>query len=108
MSALIAKLVREPALLIGVLASIFGVLVAFDVPLTEKQTGAIIIALGAVMALVRYLTTPSAEVAVQVVKGEVLAGPAAIETTGVPTSLEHDEGLDETVASVSIKPELLT
>lgn len=110
MSALIAKIAREPALLIGLLAAIFGVLVAFGVDLTEKQTGAIILAIGAAMALVRYLTTPSSEVAVQVVNGEVVAGPAALEPTGAPVDtvqpvVGHP---DDVTAQVTIKPKLLT
>lgn len=108
MSTLIAKLAREPALLIGFVAAVFGVLVAFGVDLTEKQTGAIILAIGAAMALVRYLTTPKAEVAVQVKpNGDVVAGPAAVEPTGSNVVAGGDVG-DDTVAAVAIKPELLT
>jgi len=108
MSALIAKIAREPAALVALITAGFALASAFGFTLTDIQTGAILGFLAAAMFLVRWLTTPSSEVAVQVVKGEVVAGPAAVEPTGMNVDQPNGVADDGVVASVSIKPELLT
>lgn len=86
---LIQRLVREPVLIIGVLVALFGVLVVFGVSLSEGQIGAIVTFAGAVMALLRFVTTPSNEVVAQKKPAAALpvAGKAAALPTGTPVSL---------------------
>lgn len=75
---IIQRISREPVLLIGALTALFGVLLAFGLNLTEEQIGAIVIFVGAVMALIRFLVTPSSEVIAQRKAGETgaVAGKA--------------------------------
>lgn len=83
------RLTREPVLIIGVLTGLFGVLVAFGVDLSETQIGAVVAFAGAIMALLRFVTTPSREVLAQVTpSGQVIAGQASAVQTGalVPVS----------------------
>lgn len=84
--SLVQRVVREPNLILGVVVAFFGVLVAFGVDLTENQTAALLLFLGAVIALVRFLTTPASEVVAQQKPGESVptAGPAADQPDGVP------------------------
>lgn len=83
---MIARLVREPVLVIGVVTALFGVLAVFGVELTERQIGAIVVFLGAVMSLVRFLVTPNVDVAATVKPGRHLAeaGPGSVHPTGTP------------------------
>lgn len=75
---IIQRLVREPVLIIGLLTALFGVLVVFGVSLTEGQIGAIVVLAGAIMAVLRFVTTPASEVVVQKKPDEVAtAGKAA-------------------------------
>lgn len=89
MKTLATRLVREPALTIGVVTSGLGLAVLFDVPLTEDQVGGIVLFIGAVMALSRALTTPSAEVvATQATPdAEPVAGPASPLPNGTPVDV---------------------
>lgn len=85
---IIQRITREPVLLIGVVTAVFGVLNVFDIGLTEGQIGAIVAALGAIMALVRFLVTPASEVVVQEVPGQApKAGAAADLPTGAPVTV---------------------
>lgn len=89
----INKLVREPALTIGVLTAGLSLLVLFGVPLTGDQMAGIGIFVGAVFALTRYLTTPEVEVIAQKKPGGEIVGGGAVpglkgelvEVTVVPT-----------------------
>jgi len=89
---LVQRLVREPVAIIGVLTALFGVLTVFDVGLTEEQTGALIVLAGAIMAVLRFITTPAAEVVAQLKPGAVraIAGPASAIKTGAPVDVELD------------------
>lgn len=107
MSSLIAKIARESVAITGLATSVIGLLVAFGVDLTEVQIGAIVAALGALMLVLSRFTTPTSEVAVQVKGGAVIAGPAAVEPTGINV-VDDDLGDNGDIASVKIKPELLT
>ena len=104
---LINKLVREPALIVGVLTAVFGLLTAFGIDLSKEQIGAVITVAGAVMALLRFVLTPSSEVAVQVKGGEVVAGPAAVEPTGMDVTQPGLNDVNGAVAMVKVKPEKL-
>lgn len=107
MSNVLATITRQPVLITGLVTSGLGLLVLFGVDLSKEQIGGIVLFLGAVMALITAIVTPSREVAVQVVKGEVVAGPAAIEPNGTNVTAGGDTG-GEVVAAATIKPELLT
>lgn len=73
----VQKLVREPALVLGVVTTGLSLLVLFGVDLTGDQMAGVGIFLGAVIALTRYLTTPTSEVVVQEKpNGDVVAGGA--------------------------------
>lgn len=84
---MIARLVREPNLILGLVVAFFGVLVAFGVHITDAQTAALLLFLGAVIALIRFLTTPASEVVAQQVDGETVAGPASVISDGAPVAV---------------------
>lgn len=80
---LVQRIVREPALALGVVTGGIGLAVLFGVHVDDKQLGGIVVFLGALMALVRQVTTPSGEVVVQAKpNGDVVAGDAAALPTG--------------------------
>lgn len=84
----VQKLVREPALTLGVVAAGLSLAVLFGVPITKDQMAGIGIFIGSVFALTRYMTTPSAEVLAQEKpNGDVVAGAAADAPTGVPVDV---------------------
>ncbi|MDN7120323.1 hypothetical protein INN71_02840 [Nocardioides sp. ChNu-153] len=88
------RLVREPALVTGVLTAAFGVAVVFGLPITPEGIGAIVTLAGALMALLRFLLVPASEVVVQQKPGKELAeaGPGSALPTGTPVvevSTEH-------------------
>lgn len=79
----INKLVREPALTLGVITAGLSLLVLFGVDITRDQMAGIGVFVGAVFALTRYLTTPTAEVIAQAKpNGDVVAGGANPEIKG--------------------------
>lgn len=81
----VQKLVREPALTLGVITAGLSLAVLFGVDLSSEQMAGVGIFIGAVFALTRYMTTPSAEVVVQEKpSGEIVAGAAASQPTGTP------------------------
>ena len=60
MSAVVARIRREPALVAGVLQALLALLLAFGVPLTTTQVAAILGFAAAVLALlVRRKVTPT-------------------------------------------------
>lgn len=77
MKNLVTKLVREPNLILGVVVTGLSLAVLFGADITSDQMAGVGIFLGAVIALVRYLTTPAGEVLVQEKpNGDVVAGAA--------------------------------
>lgn len=83
MKNLIAKLSREPALVLGVVTAALSLAVLFGVPINEEQMAGIGIFIGAVFALTRYLTTPTAEVIAQKRPDDkVVAGGVVSEIKG--------------------------
>lgn len=79
------KLVREPNLILGLVTAGLSLLVLFGADLSTEQMAGIGVFLGAVVTLVRFMVTPSAEVVVQKKpSGVLVAGQAADEKTGVP------------------------
>lgn len=88
MSTVLRKISREPVLITGIVTAAFGVLVVFGVELTQDQIGAVVTFVGAGMALLRFLVTPTSEVVATRLDGDASpkAGPAADVETG--TSVE--------------------
>ena len=84
--SLVQRLTREPNLILGVVVTGLSLLVLFGVDLPGEQMAGIGVFLGAVIALVRFVTTPAAEVVAQQKPGESIpvAGPAADQPDGVP------------------------
>ena len=75
---MIARLVREPNLITGLVVAGLGLAVAFGVHITDAQTAALLLFLGALIAVIRFITTPASEVvAQQKGDGPVKAGPKA-------------------------------
>ena len=60
MRAVVEKIKAEPALVAGFLQALLGLLLAFGVPLTDEQVGAILALSAAVLAFaVRSRVTPT-------------------------------------------------
>jgi FtsH-binding integral membrane protein len=81
------RITREPALALGVVVAGLGLLVLFGVHLSKEQIGGIVTFLGAVVALLRFLLTPSSEVVVQQTPDGPVAGAAAEVATGAPVAV---------------------
>lgn len=58
----IQRVTRESVLITGLVTAVFGMLVAFDVDLSNEQIGSTTTVIGIVIMLLRSLTTPSSEV----------------------------------------------
>lgn len=107
MLQIISKISREPNALLAVIVAGFALASAFGFTLNDIQTGAILGFLAALIFLIRWLTTPTVEVAVQVKDGDVIAGPAAVEPTGMDVIQPSPLGDRTNNAAVAIKPNLL-
>lgn len=97
---MIARLVREPALILGVVTAAFGLAALFGLPVTEQQIAGVVAFVGAVVALLRFLTVPASEVVVQEKPdGQLVAGPASEAPTGtkVETVDVVPAGMDVTI-----------
>lgn len=81
------RVTREPALLLGVVVAGLGLLVLFGVDLSKEQIGGIVTFLGAVVALLRFVLTPSSEVIAQQTPDGPVAGAATEVATGVPVAV---------------------
>lgn len=87
MKSFVSKLVREPALTLGVITAGLSLAVLFGVNISGDQMAGIGIFVGSAFALTRYLTTPSSEVVVQEkANGQTVAGGAASIQTGTPVN----------------------
>lgn len=85
----IQKLVREPALTLGVITAGLSLAVLFGVDLSGEQMAGTGVFVGSLFALTRYLTTPSSEVVVQEkLPGEPTAGAASALPTGTPVEAD--------------------
>lgn len=100
----LSKIVREPALLLGVVVAGLGLLVLFGVDLSKDQIGGIVTFLGAVVALLRFVLTPSSEVVAQLKDGEVIAGAASVAPTGEPVRLVQDGRTPVLVPQAGVDP----
>lgn len=88
--SIIQRLVREPALILGVVVAALNLAVLFGVHITADQLAAIGVLVGALVALIRFVTTPAGEVAAQLKPGDAIpiAGPAATVPDGEPVHVE--------------------
>lgn len=80
----VQRLVREPALTLGVITAGLSLAVLFGVDITSEQMAGVGVFVGAVFALTRYLTTPASEVVAQLKPGNTVAeaGSAATVPNG--------------------------
>jgi hypothetical protein len=90
----VQRLVREPNLVLGLIAAGLSLAVLFGVDITKEQMAGIGVFVGALFALVRYLTTPSSEVVAQLKPGETTpqAGAAAPVKDGTPVLVTKVDG----------------
>lgn len=72
------RIAREPNLIVGVLTAGLSLAVLFGVDLSVEQMAGIGTFLGTIVALIRFVSTPAAEVVAQKAPGEIVpqAGPA--------------------------------
>jgi len=97
---MLAKITREPALILGVATSGMSLAVLFGLDLSAEQMAGVGVFLGAVIALLRFLTTPAAEVVAQVKPdGTVVAGDASTAQTGSPLPVTATDAVVATVKS---------
>jgi hypothetical protein len=95
---MLARVTREPALIVGVVTSGLGLAVLFGLEISLEQTAGIVTFLGALMALVRFLTTPASEVVVQAKpNGDIVAGAAASAKTGESLTVDIDQATGRAV-----------
>lgn len=91
------RLTREPAVVLAVVVAALNLAVLFGLELSADQLAAIGVLVGAVIALIRYVTTPAAEVvAQQKPGGPVVAGQAANVDDGTPVHVITDAGTPAT------------
>lgn len=103
---MLARITREPALILGVVTSGLSLAVLFGLDLTAEQLAQVGVFLGALMTLVRFLTTPASEVVAQVKPdGSVVAGDASAAQTGTPLPTLDVGGT--VIQNVPVKTELI-
>jgi hypothetical protein len=90
----IQRITREPNLILGVVTAGLSLAVIFGVDLSAEQVASVGVFIGAIVALVRFITTPADEVAAQITPGntEAKAGPAAKVADGTPVEVITHEG----------------
>lgn len=83
------RLTREPNVVLGVITAGLSLLVLFGVNLSGEQMAGIGLFLATLIALIRFVTTPAAEVAAQIdlKTGDAEAGPAANVANGTPVNV---------------------
>lgn len=78
--SIVRRIAREPNAIAGVIAAVYGLLVAFGVfELSPEQVGGCVALWGAVVALLRWLTTPAKEVRAQQKPGGPVVDPEGNE-----------------------------
>lgn len=83
MSAILSRVLREPASLVALVVAVMAVLVGFGiVDLSAEQQGLVLGAVTALVAFLRFVVVPAAEVVVQDAPNGVVAGKAAPLPTG--------------------------
>lgn len=71
------RITREPALILGVVTAGLSLAVLFGVNITPEQTAGVGLFLAALLALLRFVLTPAAEVIAQEKPdGQIVAGAA--------------------------------
>lgn len=83
MKDILTRLTREPNLILGVVTTGLALAVLFGVNISTEQMAGIGVFLGALIALIRFLTTPYNEVLAQKKpNGEIVGGGAVPELKG--------------------------
>lgn len=102
---MIGRVVREPALILGVVTAGLSLAVLFGAPLSAEQIAGVGVFVGALVALLRFVTTPSNEVLAQVKpSGEVVAGKATTLPTGQALEVD-DTGDPAVVLPIPVDPD---
>lgn len=103
MKDILTRLTREPNLILGVVTAGLSLAVLFGVDISTEQMAGIGIFLGAIIALVRYLTTPTNEViASKRPNGEVVGGGLVPELKN--QLVEVNVGLTNPPGDVDVAP----
>ena len=94
MSAVVERIKREPALVVGFVSALIALLLAFGIPLNNEQVGGIMAVVVAVLAFVtRAQVTPNVSVAAkETPQGEVVTGPAAPPAGEPAAVVTSDDG----------------
>ncbi|WP_330473847.1 hypothetical protein [Terrabacter sp. C0L_2] len=100
---------REPALILGALQAVIALAISFGLDLSPEQTGAILAASAAVLAVVtRSQVSPSATVAAETAPSSstgLVAGPAADVPEGEPVDVVAEgslgDGLGDAVEGIT-------
>jgi len=79
MKDILTRVSREPNLILGVVTAGLSLAVLFGVDLSSEQMAGIGLFIGAIFALVRFLTTPTGEVIAQKRPGGQIVGGGATE-----------------------------
>jgi len=88
MSAIWARIQREPALVLGLAGAVIALAVSFGADLSTEQTGTILAAVAAVLSLVvRSQVTPNVSVVARLADSGPVAGPASWVTTDAPVAV---------------------
>jgi len=102
----IGRVVREPALILGVVTAGLSLAVLFGAPLSAEQIAGVGVFVGALVALLRFVTTPSSEVLAQVKPtGEVVAGKATTLPTGQALEVDETAGPAHLVLPIPVDPD---
>ena len=82
------RLTREPALILGLVTAGLSLAVLFGAPISPEQIAGVGVFLGALIALLRFVLTPSSEVIAQEKPdGQVVAGAATWVPDGRPVDV---------------------
>ena len=93
MSAFLERVKREPAVFLSLVGSVISLLLAFGLPLTDGQQGAVMVVVtGVVGFVIRSQVTPNASVAAKEAKAKreaavLVAGEAAPVPEGEPVTV---------------------
>lgn len=84
-STVLRRIGREPNAVLGVVTAAINLAVLFGLTLDVEQIAGVNVLLGAVVFLVRWITTPTVEVVASQKPGQLpVAGPAAKTDRGIP------------------------
>lgn len=92
MSAFLERVKREPALFLSLVGSVMSLLLAFGLPLTDVQQGAVMVVItGIVGFAIRSQVTPNASVAAKEADAKRKADEAAVLVAGEAAPVPEGE-----------------